>query len=155
MAKRTLSSVQRTLRACREQGRFVEKLEQWISYGNKNEPPKPGMPSGTRRDAFGFIDIMAIDVDAIVAIQACTSGRKEHYDKIVQNEFALAWLKAGGKIELWSWTKKKLVRGGKAVRWTPKIEEITIESINGKQIIATAREILGMKPLTPNEQILR
>jgi hypothetical protein len=84
------------------------------------------MPAGTRRDAFGYIDILAIDTDAIVAIQACTSGRKAHRDKITECEYALAWVKAGGKIELWSWTKKKVVRGGKAVRWTPKIEVITL-----------------------------
>lgn len=128
MAKRGLSSVQRTLRACREQGRFVEKVEQWISYGGPKAEPRPGMPSGTRRDAFGFIDIIAIDTDAIVAIQASGgSDRKAHYEKIMENEYALPWLNAGGTIELWSWTKRKLVRGGKAVRWTPKVEKITIE----------------------------
>lgn len=127
MAKRGLSSVQRTLRSCREQGRFVEKVEQWISYGGPKAKPRPGMPMGTRRDAFGFIDIIAIDTDAIVAIQACTSGRKAHYDKIIENEYSLPWIKAGGRIELWSWTKKKLFRGSKAVRWTPKIEKITEE----------------------------
>lgn len=125
MAKRGLSSVQRTLRACREQGRFVEKLEQWISYGNFNSPPKPGMPSGTRRDAFGFIDIMAIDTDCIVAIQACTSGRKAHWDAIIANEYSLPWLRAGGKIELWSWSKRKVKIGGKREQWFPKIENIT------------------------------
>lgn len=126
MAKRGLSSVQRTLRACREHGRFVEKVEQWISYGGPKAQPKPGMPSGTRRDAFGFIDIIAIDVDAIVAIQACGSDRKSHYEKIINNEYSLPWLKAGGKIELWSWSKRKEKRGGKRMRWTPKIELITI-----------------------------
>jgi len=122
MAKRGLSSVQRTLRACREQGRFVEKVEQWLTYGT----PKLGLPSGTRRDAFGFIDIIAIDTDAIVAIQACTSGRAEHYQKIIDCEYSLPWLKAGGRIELWSWSKRKIKRGGKAVRWTAKIENISI-----------------------------
>ena len=132
MAKRGLSSVQRTLRACREQGRFVEKVEQWISYGSPKSPPRPGMPAGTRRDAFGFIDIIAIDTDSIVAIQACTSARKAHYDKIMQNDYALPWIKAGGTIELWSWSKRKIVRGGKAVRWTPKIELITIEDFGAR-----------------------
>jgi len=127
MAKRGLSSVQRTLRACREQGRFVEKVEQWISYGGPKAKPRPGMPSGTRRDAFGFIDIIAIDTDAIVAIQACGSDRKAHYEKITANEYALPWIKAGGTIELWSWTKRKVKRGGIAVRWTPKIEKITMD----------------------------
>lgn len=136
MAKRGLSSVQRTLRACREQGRFVEKVEQWISYGGPNTKPRPGMPAGTRRDAFGFIDIIAIDTDAIVAIQACTSSRKAHYVKIMENDFSLPWIKAGGRIELWSWSKRKLVRGGKAVRWTPKIEQITKEDF--KQLLKPA-----------------
>ncbi len=132
MAKRGLSSVQRTLRACREQGRFVEKVEQWITYGSPNSPRKTGLPFGTRRDAFGFIDIIAIDTDSIVAVQACTSGRKAHYDKIMQNDYALPWIKAGGTIELWSWSKRKIVRGGKAVRWTPKIELITIQDFGAR-----------------------
>ena len=127
MAKRRLSSVQRTLRACREAGRFVQKVEQWISYGTPKAQPRPGMPPGIRRDAFGFIDILAIDTDSIVAIQACTSGRKAHWDKIIENEYALPWLEAGGTIELWSWSKKKVKRGGKAVRWTPNIDRITRE----------------------------
>lgn len=121
MAKRSLSSVQRTLRACREAGRFVEKVEQWVSYHNATNA---GV-AGTRRDAFGFIDIVAIDSDAIVAIQACTSDRKSHYAKIVENEFALPWLKAGGRIELWSWRKLKVKRGGKLMRWTPSVQQIT------------------------------
>lgn len=126
MAKRGLSSVQRTLRACREQGRFVDKTEQWISYGFKQKP-EPGKPAGTRRDLFGFIDIIAIDTDAIVAIQACTQTGKAHREKILDCEYSLAWLKTGNKIELWVWRKIKVKRGGKAVRWTPKIENITVE----------------------------
>ena len=123
MAKRGLSSVQRTLRACREQGRFVEKVEQWVSYGKA----EPGKPAGTRRDAFGFIDIIAIDTDAIVAIQACTQTGKAHREKILDCEYSLAWLKAGGKCELWIWRKVKVRRGMKRERWTPKIEYITEE----------------------------
>lgn len=134
MAKRGLSSVQRTLRECREQGRFVEKVEQWVGYGGRNAQVKPGMPSGTRRDAFGFIDIIAIDTDAIVAIQACTTDRASHYAKIIECEYALPWLKAGGKIEIWSWSKRKVIRGGKAIRWTAKIEQITIIDFESKNV---------------------
>jgi len=127
--KRGLSSVQRTLRACRDQGRFVEKVEQWVSYG----PAKPGMPSGTRRDAFGFIDILAIDSAAIVAIQACTQSGAEHLRKIQDNEYALAWLHAGGIIELWIWRKVKEKRGGKRERWQPRIENITTKHFETQQ----------------------
>jgi hypothetical protein len=96
-----------------------------VSYVRPGAKPEPGKPAGNRRDAFGFIDIIAIDTDAIVAIQACTSGRKEHFEKIIANEFALPWLQAGGRIELWSWSKIKVKRGGKAMRWAPKVELIT------------------------------
>lgn len=125
MAKARLSSVQRTMAACRKDGRLVWKVEQWVSFGKPGATPRPGFPMGVRRDTFEFIDILAIDTDSIVGIQACTSGRKSHWDKIVACEYALPWLKAGGTIELWSWTKKKVKRGGVAVRWTPKIEQIT------------------------------
>ena len=43
-------------------------------------------------------------------------------------EAAMEWLKCGGKIEIWSWAKQKIKRGGKAERWVPKVEEITLES---------------------------
>ena len=128
MAKRGLSSVQRTLRACREQGRFVEKVEQWISYGGPKAKPQPGRPMGIRRDAFGFIDIIAIDTDAIVAVQACGADRKSHREKILASDYSLPWLQAGGRIELWSWRKLKVKRGGKAMRWTPDIQLITVEN---------------------------
>ena len=125
MAKSRLSSVQRTMAACRKGGRMVWKIEQWVSFSKPGAAPRPGYPMGVRRDAFEFIDIIAIDTDKIVAIQACTSGRKAHWDKIIACEYALPWLKAGGTIELWSWTKKKIKRGGVAIRWTAKIEQIT------------------------------
>jgi len=130
MAKRGLSSVQRTLRACREQGRFVEKVEQWISYGGLKAKPVPGKPMGIRRDAFGFIDIIAIDTDAIVAVQACGADKKSHREKVIASDYSLPWLKAGGKIELWSWRKLVVKRGGKAMRWTPDIQQITLEDYN-------------------------
>lgn len=137
MAKRGLSSVQRTLRECRGQGRFVEKVEQWISFGRKDDENK----GGTRRDAFGFIDILAIDTKQIVAIQACTQSSKKHLDKIVESEYAKAWVEAGGAVELWCWRKVKLVRGGKAVRWTPKITYITIKNFEANPLHQPLKEL--------------
>jgi hypothetical protein len=109
----------------------VEKVEQWLVYGT----PKPGMPTGTRRDAFGFIDILAIDADAIVAIQACTASGAKHLRKIQESEYADAWLRAGGRIELWIWRKVKLKRGGKAVRWRARVEQVTAETLNAGESI--------------------
>ena len=125
--KRGLSPVQRTLRACREAGRFVDKAEYWNPYGGPRRPD--GSAIGIRKDLFGFIDLIAIDKDAIVAIQCCAgSGHSAHKQKIKDNEFAEAWLATGNKIELWSWRKLKVKRGGKLERWFPRVEEITLET---------------------------
>ena len=119
--KKGLSSVQRTLRACREQGRFVDKVEWWNSYAMR------------RIDPFNFIDIIAIDTDAIVAVQACAgSSHAEHKRKILNNEYACAWVKTGNKVELWSWSKRKKFRGSKLLTWTPRVENVTIEDFESK-----------------------
>jgi hypothetical protein len=90
---------------------------------------------------FGFIDLIALCPDkGIVAIQSTgPSGHSSHRKAIIDNEWAdginvaLEWLKAGGKIELWSWRKLLVKRGGKARRWVPKVEEITMEDLGWKR----------------------
>jgi len=114
--KKGLSAVQRTLRGLREQGYFVDKVEWWNSYAMR------------RIDPFNFIDILAIGIDAIIAVQCCVgSGHADHKRKILENEYAYAWLKTGNKIELWSWSKRKKVKGGKLLTWTPRVENISLE----------------------------
>ena len=55
-----------------------------------------------------------------------------HRRKILANEIAPEWLKSGGQIQIWSWAKRKLKRGGKAERWSPRVEEITTEYWDGE-----------------------
>lgn len=107
-----------TLNALRAQGRCVEKVEKFNAFAG---------PFGRREDAFGFIDIIALDpVRGIVAIQSTgPSGHAEHRKAILANEFAPLWLECGGTIELWSWRKLLVKPGGKQARWQPRIEEIT------------------------------
>ena len=65
--------------------------------------------------------------------QCCArSGHAAHRRKILEEctELALEWLACGGVIEIWSWAKQKVKRGGKAMRWTPKVEEIMEESFD-------------------------
>lgn len=114
--KKGLSYTQRTLRECRNRGRICDRAEHWNAYAG---------PHGLRQDLFGFIDIVCLDPTGIVAIQ-CTgpSGHSSHKKKILENEHAPEWLKSGGRIELWSWRKLLVKRGGKAQRWTPRIEHI-------------------------------
>ena len=51
-----------------------------------------------------------------------------HVRKILEDcaEAAEAWLKCGGRIEVWAWRLVKLSRGGKALRWRPLVRQITL-----------------------------
>lgn len=115
-----LSPTQRTLRELRQRGCICGIVERFNSYVGK---------FGIRQDLFGFIDLIALDPDrGIVGVQCCArSGHAAHRTKILENDIAPEWIKSGGSIEIWSWGKQKLKRGGKAMRWTPKVEIINFE----------------------------
>lgn len=96
-------------------------------------PKHPG--GGFRRDLFGFIDLIVLDREhGIVGIQACGQDFKAHLDKIMDSEcteFVIEWLKCRGLLELWGWRKVKLKRGGKAMVWRPRIQQITLDDFQG------------------------
>jgi len=121
-----LSPTQRTLRELRNQGRVCGIVERFNSFVG---------PQGIRQDFLGFIDIISLDPErGFVAVQCCAgSGHAKHRKKIVEDcaDNAAAWLETGGVIELWSWAKRKLKRGGKAMRWMPRVEVITAADIAG------------------------
>ena len=83
---------------------------------------------GIRQDLFGFIDILALrGTEPVLAVQSTSAKQMSpHLKKIREDrrENAVAWLKAGGRIELWGWKKLKN-------RWTPKIREITLDDFLG------------------------
>ena len=116
-----LSPTQRTLRALRQEGRLCAITEKWNAHAG---------PFGIRQDLFGFIDVLALDRQrGFVGVQCCAgSGHAARRTKILNdchNE-ALEWLHCGGKIEIWSWRKLRLKRGGAAMRWAPRIDELTL-----------------------------
>lgn len=85
---------------------------------------------GYRSDLFGLFDLVSMNPgEGIIGIQCCAADFSAHYKKITieKRDKALEWLDSDGKIELWSWRKLKVKRGGKAVRWTPRIVKITRE----------------------------
>jgi hypothetical protein len=122
MMAKGLSATQRTLRALREQGRIVDTCERWV-----RNPKHPA--GGFRKDLFGFIDLISLDPErGIVAIQSCGQGFSEHVKKITDSEcteYVIEWLRNRSKpcLELWGWRKVKLKRGGKAMRWKPRIAD--------------------------------
>ena len=121
-----MTPTQRTLRELRRQGRIVDVCERWIV-----NPARPG--GGFRKDLFGFIDLIVLDPEqGIVAIQSCGKSFKAHLDKILDSEvteYVREWLLCKGSLELWGWRKVKLKRGGKAMRWRPRVKQITLEDL--------------------------
>lgn len=121
-----ISNTSRTLEYLRSQGWLADKVEQFNAYAGK---------FGQRRDMFGFGDIVALGENSIIAVQSCGQAFAEHDRKITQDETvapkALKWIECGGKIMLIGWRKVKLKRGGKAMRWQPRIKEYAREDFIG------------------------
>ena len=117
-----ISNTSRTLEYLRSQDWVADKVEQFNAYAGK---------FGQRKDMFGFGDIVAMGENSIIAIQSCGQSYSEHNRKITEDEkvapLALLWLQNGGRLMLVGWRKIKLKRGGKAMRWTPRIKEYSIE----------------------------
>ena len=126
-ARSGISPTQRTLRELRGMGRISGIVERFNQHAG---------PFGIRQDLFGFIDLVALDPErGIVGVQCCAgSGHAAHRRKILEEctQEAVEWLRCGGRIEIWSWSKRKLKRGGKAERWCPRVEEITAEHFQDK-----------------------
>jgi hypothetical protein len=105
----TASPTQRTLIRCKRRGWDAGVVERYNYYTKRSN------------DLLGFIDIVALDEkDGCLGIQA-TSGANgaARVHKIINTcgKAALNWLARKNRIEVWSWKKYKVKRGGKAVRW--------------------------------------
>ena len=116
-----ISNTSRTLEYLRSQGWVADKVEQFNPHAGK---------FGMRKDMFGFGDIVAMGENSIIAIQSCGQAFSEHDKKITQDEIvapkALKWVECGGRLILIGWRKVKLKRGGKAMRWQPRIKEYSV-----------------------------
>lgn len=100
---------QRTLAECRRLGWQAAVAEKWIAQTKQ------------RKDLFGFIDIVALTGDGILAIQATSGSNVAARERKIRTECsepAKAWLAAGGRIEVWGWRelKKKVDRKSWQVR---------------------------------------
>ncbi len=116
------SPTQRTIRELKNQGRrcaIVEKFNAFVG------------PHGVRQDLFGIIDVIALDPErGVVGVQSCGQAFAAHERKFFEEraQECVDWLSTPGTVlELWGWRKVKLARGGKALRWSPRIREFTLE----------------------------
>lgn len=125
-----ITPTQRTIKYLREKDWTCDVVERWL----KN-PKHPA--GGFRKDMFGFGDIVAMGEGSIIAIQSCGQAFSEHNRKITEDEKvaenALLWIENGGRLILIGWRKVKLKKGGKAMRWSPRIKEFEIKDFTGKE----------------------
>ena len=112
------SPTQRTLAYLRKSGAVAAVVEKWNPH------------AGVRQDLFGFVDLiyMSKAFQCVVAVQA-TSGTNHaaRRTKVLSIDTARQWLECGQRVEIWSWSPKKRVRGGKAIRYESRVEELTLE----------------------------
>ena len=127
-----LSSTQRTLRVLRERGLVCAIVEKWNRFAG---------PFGCRQDLFGIIDVLGLDPQkGVIGAQCCVGATfRQHYEKITKERYeeTKAWLSTPGcSLEIWAWRKIKLERGGKAMRWEPKVRQITLGDL--ENVVASA-----------------
>ncbi len=118
--KKGISNTQRTLKYLKDRGMVCGMVERFLAFAG---------PHGKRQDLFGFIDIIALDMNncRILAVQSCGgSQHAEHKKKVIEDckEAFENWIRCDGDIWLISWSKRKVKRGGKAIRWIPRIEDL-------------------------------
>jgi len=109
-----------------KKGILHDVCEKWIP-----NPKHPG--GGFRKDLFGFIDIIALTEDGIMAVQSTGSDFAGHMRKITYDKAfeVAAWLRCPGtSLMLIGWRKVKKVRGGKQMIWKPRIAMINLDNLN-------------------------
>ena len=85
-----------------------------------------------RKDAFGFLDIIAISDSGTMGVQTTTlSNMSARLNKIKGEcrEAAAMWLRAGNWLTIHGWYKEPLKEGSKAVRWKVKVVELDIRDL--------------------------
>ena len=109
------SPTQRTLKELRDHyaPSAVETTEHWNPW------------SKTRRDLFGFCDVLAIVGTTTMAVQTTSaSNHAARVAKLQAEPRVRAVLQAGWLVQVWSWRKP-----AKARSWVCRKEEITLEDL--------------------------
>jgi hypothetical protein len=126
-----MTPTQRTLKYLKGEGYLCGIVEKWI-------PIRDHPAGGVRKDLFDFIDIIALKDGQTTAVQSCGTNFSEHKRTILENQNVIAnaieCLNSNWRILLIGWRKLKVKRGGKATKWTPRIEEFSKEDFEDNGI---------------------
>lgn len=110
-----MTPTQRSKAALERGGWSVAIVERWNPHAR------------IRQDLFGFADLLAVKAGEAPLLVQVTSGSNAaaRIAKITNEPRALTCLRASMRIEVHGWRKVKLKRGGTAMRWAPRIVEVT------------------------------
>jgi hypothetical protein len=110
-----MTPTQRSLRLRRE-GYTAAVVERWNAFARR------------RQDLFNFLDLVALHDDhGILGVQTTTAHNLQaRANKIRAEPQALAWLKAGGKIEVHGWRRSK--PGSRRREWVVERRAITFNN---------------------------
>ena len=118
------SPTQRSIKYMRELGYTCAIVEHWNHYTQR------------RNDLFGFGDLLAVGNGSIVLIQVTSGSNTAARIKKIKTECrdnAIAWLQAGGQVEVQSWRQlvKRNKDGTKSKRgrWEIRLSCITMEDL--------------------------
>lgn len=106
------SPTSRTLAKLKSRGIPAQVVEKWIAIKGH-----PG--GGVRRDLFNIIDIVALR-GCIWGIQATSAANvSKRIEKINAEPLALEWIRAGGSLSVFGWSKKG--KRGKRKLWACRV----------------------------------
>jgi hypothetical protein len=102
-----MTPTQRSLIYLREQGYLCEVVEKWNSF------------TKTRKDLWGWCDILAIRENEILAVQVTAAGVSSRIKKIMESDTLPIVRKAGIRVEVHGFRKN--VKG----RYVMRIEDLS------------------------------
>lgn len=127
--KKPASATKMSLEHIRAEGWTTVGVAEQTIHGKK----AGGAPMVFKRDLWGFVDIAAAHPTlGFLFIQATTSSNAaKRVTKILTEtpDQARDVLLAGGIIEVWSWSRRKVKRGGTAVKWHLERRPVTLADL--------------------------
>ena len=88
-----MTPTQRSLAALRELGYLVEIVEKWNSF------------TRTRKDLWGWADLLAIRRGEVLAVQVTSEGVANRVKKVMDSETIARVREAGVRVEVHGWRK--------------------------------------------------
>ena len=88
-----MTPTQRSLKALRDLGYLVEVVEKWNSF------------TRTRKDLWGWADLLAIKRGEVLAVQVTSTGVANRVKKVADSETIGRVREAGVRIEVHGWAK--------------------------------------------------